>query len=282
MSPAVALAAAAGALAVAAGWESLAALEALRLPAAARRALAPLVRAGREGRDPTSAERRRLALLGVAALAAGGWLVAGPRAGVAAGAAGPWLARRAVLARRRRWRRAVGRAAPHVALALADALEAGHAIPGAIAEAARGVGGPAGAELRAAAGALALGEPTERVLERLRARADDRAFDLMVAALLLQRDAGGPLASLLRELAGSLEEGLRLREDARAATAQARFTALLVALLPAGAALLAELGHPGYLGGLLRSPLTAWLVGCAAALQLLGLLGVRRLARVRA
>ena len=120
------------------------------------------------------------------------------------------------------------------------------------------------------------------MLERLRARAGDRAFDLMVAALLLQRDAGGPLASLLRELARSLEEGLRLREDARSATAQARFTALLVALLPAGAALLAELGHPGYLGGLLRSPLTAWLVGCAAALQLFGLLGVRRLARVRA
>jgi tight adherence protein B len=282
MSVASLFAGLAGALAVLAGWEAVAALEAARLPRALAHGMRPLARAGREGRAPTAPERRRLAVVGAGALAGAGWLLAGPSAALAAAAGGPWLAGAAIRARRRRWRERVARSAPNVALALADALEGGHAISAAVGEAARGVPGPAGAELRAAAAAIALGEPTERALEQLRRRAGDRGFDVIAAALLLQRDAGGPLASLLRELAGSLAQSARLRDDARALTAQARFTALIVALMPIGAAGLSELADPGYLSSLARSPLTAWLAGCAAALQVAGLLAVRRLARVRA
>ena len=101
----------------------------------------------------------------------------------------------------------------------------------------------------------------------------------MVAGILLQRDAGGDLAALLRELAGSLEAAARVERDARAATAQARFTARLVLLLPAGAALLTELAAPGFLLGLFADPLPAALVAVSAALQLAGLIAIRRLAR---
>ena len=41
---------------------------------------------------------------------------------------------------------------------------------------------------------------------------------------------------------------MRLEGDARAATAQARFTGLLVSVLPLAAAGLAELGSPGLPG----------------------------------
>jgi hypothetical protein len=46
------------------------------------------------------------------------------------------------------------------------------------------------------------------------------------------------------------------------------------------AAALAELGSPGYLGSLFRAPLTAWLLGCAAAFQLAALGLIARIARV--
>ena len=71
------------------------------------------------------------------------------------------------------------------------------------------------------------------MLERLRARAASPAWDTMVAGILLQRDAGGDLAALLRDLAASLEAAARAERDALAATAQARFTARLVARAPA-------------------------------------------------
>ena len=175
-------------------------------------------------------------------------------------------------ARRERWRAELARAAPAAARALADALAGGHAVRGALAVAAEGgVPGAAGAELRAAARALALGARTEDVLERLRARAGAPAWDTIVAAILLQRDAGGDLAGLLRSIAAGLEEAARVEADARSATAQARFTAWLVALLPVGAAALAELADPGYVAALLRAPLAPWLLGAAAVCQLAGL-----------
>lgn len=282
MSPAAGLAAVAAALAVFAAWDAVAAVERVRLAAAVGRLVAPLLRAGREGREPTAPEQRRLAVVAAIVLFAGGWLLGGPLVGLGVAVAGPWAAVTVVRARRRRYRSELRRGAPLVARSLADALAGGHSVRGAVAEAARAGGliGPAALELSAAARRLELGEPTAGVLERLRARAGVRAFDTIVAAVLVQARAGGDLARLLRELATALEDAMRLEGEARAATAQARFTGLLVSLLPLGAAALAELASPGYLASLLGAPLTGWLLGCAALFQVAALGLISRIARV--
>ena len=118
------------------------------------------------------------------------------------------------------------------------------------------------------------------MLDDLRVRAADPAWDTIVAAILLQREAGGDLAGLLRSIAAGLEEAARVEADARSATAQARFTAWLVALLPVGAAAVAELARPGYIGELLRAPLAPWLLGAAAACQLAACVLIRRISRM--
>jgi tight adherence protein B len=271
----------AGAAGVLGVWEALAAVERSRAVAALERALEPLVRAGHEGRAPTGPEQRRLALLATGALAAGGWLVGGLALGALAAFIGPALVLAAVRARRRRYARSVGKGAAGAARALADAVGAGHSIRGAIAVAASGLDGAAGHGLRTTARALALGDPTADALEALRRRAADPAWDAIVAGILLQRDAGGDLAGLLRNQAAALEAAERIGRDARAATAQARFTARLVLLLPAGAAALAELAGPGLIAGLLDHPLSVWLVVMAAVLQATAILAVALLARVR-
>jgi tight adherence protein B len=278
---AAALAGLAGALAVAGAWEALAVVEQAAPARVVGRWLAPLGALRREGRAPTAPERRRLALVGAGALLAGGWLMAGPIVGAACAAGGPLAVRRLLRARRERWRAELARAAPVAARALADALAGGHAVRGALAVVAEGgVPGAAGAELRAGARALALGARTEDVLERLRARARAPAWDTIVAAVLLQREAGGDLAGLLRSLAAGLEDAARVEADARGATAQARFTAWLVALLPIGAAALAELADPGFGLALLRAPLAPWLLGAAAVCELLACVLIARIARV--
>jgi tight adherence protein B len=275
------LAGLAGALAVVGAWDALAAIEQAAVARAFSRWAAPLRAARREGRSPTAVERRRLALVGAAALLAGGWIVAGPIAGAVCAAAGPLSVGRLVRARRERWRADLARGAPAAARALADALAGGHSVRGALGVAAEGgVPGAAGGELRSAARALALGAGTEEVLERLRAHAADSAWETIVAAILLQREAGGDLASLLRSIAERVEDAARVEAEARSATAQARFTAWLVALLPVGAAVLAELAHPGYVGAMLRTPLAPLLLGAAALCQLVACVAIRRIARM--
>jgi tight adherence protein B len=256
-----------------------------RAPAAGRR-LAALVdavtRLGREGRDPAAAERRRLLLAGAVLAFLAGAALAGPAVGAVLAAAGPGAVARGLHARRERYRRAVDRGAASLAVALADALGGGHSLRGAVEEAGAALPGAAGHELRRAAAELRAGAATDQALEAMRARSGSARLDTIVAACGLQRRAGGDLTRLLRECARAFEDQVRVEDEVRAATAQARFTGLLVVLLPLGGGLLAELASPGWFAGLWSSFLTAWLVGIALVLQAAAAVLIRRLGRVPA
>jgi tight adherence protein B len=135
--------------------------------------------------------------------------------------------------------------------------------------------------LRRTAAELATGARTDVALEALAARTRSTRIATIVAACLVARTAGGDLVGLLRGCAESFGDQARLEDDVRAATAQARFTGLIVVLLPLGGALLAELASPGFVAGLAGSFLTAWLVGVAVAMQVAAAMLIRKLGRVR-
>lgn len=270
--------------AAAGGLLALAAREAvLASPAAARwlrAALEPLRRAGAEGYSPSTRERRRLAALGTLAAVASGWFLAGAALALPLAVAGPGLAAWAISSRRRRYRAAVERALPDVATAVADSLGAGRSLRASLPAAAGSLDGPAAVELLRLGAELELGAATEAAVEGWRRRMRSPRVDAFAAALLSQRSSGGDLAGLLRRFAEGAAERDRVAEDARTATAQARFTGLLVVAMPSGGAVFAELLQPGFLAKLLSSPSTAVLLALAAALQLAGFVAIRHLARV--
>jgi tight adherence protein B len=255
----------------------------LASPAAAawlRQALEPLRRAGREGYAPSTLERRRLAALGAAAAILAGWLVGGLEVALPLSVAGPGLAAWAISSRRRRYRAAVERSLPEVATAVADSLAAGRSLRASLPAAAAYLDGPPAAELARLGAELDLGAGTAEAVAAWRARMRSERVDAFAAALLSQRLAGGDLAGLLRRFAAGAAERDRVAEDAKSATAQARFTGLLVVAMPTGGALFAELVQPGFLAKLLGSPAAAILLALAAGLQAIGFVAIRRLSRV--
>jgi tight adherence protein B len=278
MTAATLIAAAAGGLGALAVREAL-----LGSPAAAawvRLAVEPLGRVEREGYLPSGVERRRLTVLGTGVAALAGWFLAGWALAAPLAVFGPAAVGWVIAARRRRYRRRVDRALPEVATAIADSLSAGRSLRASLAASAASLEGPAASELAQLEGELELGAATGDVLARWRARMRSQRVDALVAALLSQRLAGGDLAGLLRRFAAGAAEQERVSEDARSATAQARFTGLLVVAMPTGGAIFAELVEPGFFAGLLASPPAAVLLVLAAVLQLLGFLAIRRLAQV--
>ena len=278
MTAAVAIGALAG------GLLALAAREAVTAsPAAARWlrfALEPLRRAAEEGYAPSTVERRRLAALATAAAILGGWFLGGLALALPLAVAAPAAMGWAIGARRRRYRRAVERSLPEVATAIADSLSAGRSLRAAFPAAVASLDGPPAIELARLAAELDLGAPTVAAVQGWRRRMRSERIDAFVAALLSQRLAGGDLAGLLRRFAAGAAERERVAEDARSATAQARFTGLLVVAMPTGGALFAELLQPGFLATLLASPPAAVLVALAAALQVAGFFAIRRFSQV--
>lgn len=272
--------AAAGGLAAVGAREAV-----LATPALARwvrLALEPLRRAGREGYLPSVRERRRLAVLGAAAAVLSGWFLAGATLALPLAVAGPSLAAWAISARRKRYRRAVERALPDVAIAVADSLSAGRSLRASLPAAAASLDGPPAVELARLGAELDLGAATGAAVAAWRLRMRSPRVDAFAAALLSQRLAGGDLAGLLRRFAEGAAERDRVAEDARAATSQARFTGLLVVAMPSGGALFAELLQPGFLAKVLGGPASAALLVLAAALQLVGFVAIRRLSQVAA
>jgi tight adherence protein B len=277
-APILLLGAGAGALAALAVREAV-----LGTPAIAiwmREALEPLARARREGYAPSVAERRKLAALGTGGTLLLGLLIAGPGFGLPLAVAGPGIAAWAVSRGRSRYRRSVERALPEIASAVADSLSAGRSLRASLTAATASLDGPAAAELARLGAELELGAPTSEALAGLRRRLRSPRVDSFAGAVLSQQLAGGDLAGLLRRFAEGAAEQDRAAEDARSATAQARFTGLLVVAMPSGAALFAELVQPGFLGRMLASPPAAAMLAFAGALQLAGFAAIRRLARV--
>jgi tight adherence protein B len=270
--------------AAAGGLVALAAREAvLASPAAARwiqAALEPLRRAGREGYAPSTLERRRLMVLGTGAAVIAGWFFAGASVALPLAIAGPGIAAWAISSRRRRYRVAVERALPDIAGAIADSLTTGRSLRASLPTTVTSLDGPPAVELARLGAELDLGSPTVDAIEAWRRRMRSPRVDAFAAALLSQRLAGGDLAGLLRRFAEGAAECDRATEDAKAATAQARFTGLLVVAMPTGGALFAELIQPGFLAKLLGSPASAAMLVLAAALQVAGFFAIRRLSKV--
>lgn len=285
---ATALAALAGMLAVPAGRELVLLLrDGLANPVAPmahaasvlEATLRPLRLAGEHGLVPSDRERLRLQLLAGTGGFSLGLYIWNAKAAVAAAIAAASLASRALVWRRDRYRAAVDAGASTFALALADALTVGHSVRGALVACAGSVKGPIGRELVTVGRALEVGATTDAALSSLRERCRSRRIDLICAGISVQRRSGGALAALLRRVARTITEQDRLEDDARAASAQARATSRIVAVLPFGALLLGELSAPGLLGRIAGSSAGRWLLFSAVALQLTGAVLVMRLSR---
>lgn len=245
-----------------------------------KRTVEPLGRARLEGYLPDSGERLRLAMLaGLVAIVAGWWF-AGPVAGIVLAALAPLFAGWLLARGRRRYRRSVERSLPEISRAIADCLSAGHSPRGAIAAATASLEGPARTEFSGLRFELETGRPTAVAIRAMAARFGSSRVDAFATALISQQLAGGDLAGLLRRFAEGAAERDRVAEDARSATAQARFTGYLVVAMPAGAALFVELIRPGFVGSILDSTPALIVTGLSVGLQTAGFVAISKLARV--
>jgi len=244
--------------------------------------LEPFVRTVDEGHIPNLRERLGLfGFFGVVAIAAG-WLVGGPvAAGLLAGLVPvtvAWTIARATV----RYRRAVDRGLPDTARALADSLTAGQSPRAALMAVGKGLDGEVAFELGLVSRDLLLGIPTNEALDRMARRIGTVRIEAFAGAVASLTVSGGDLAGLLRRFAEGAVERDRMTDDARTATAQARFTGFLVAALPVGAALFIELTGLDLFASLGDSGPGLALIGISLALQAFGFLIISRVARVSA
>lgn len=127
---------------------------------------------------------------------------------------------------------------------------------------------------------IRMGIPTEEALLGLNERVQSQDFDLIVTAIIIQRQIGGNLAEILDSIAETIRERVRIQGEIKAMTAQGRFSALIFMILPSGIGLMLYTINPEYVGQLFHNPIGWAMVGLGVIGQVIGAVLIRKIVTI--
>ncbi|MBI4869501.1 MAG: type II secretion system F family protein [Candidatus Wallbacteria bacterium] len=168
---------------------------------------------------------------------------------------------------------------------LSEAVAAGRSLQDALAVVAQTGRPPMSRELARVVDAVEHGVPFEAALRELRERVENEDIAFFVAAVLLQRQAGGSLAQVFDGIAQTLRQRFALRDLVRSLTAQGRLSGMLLSLLPVGLGLYMYWLVPGHISKLWTFAEPGSFTNClplllCAAAQAIGFLWIHKLATI--
>ena len=120
----------------------------------------------------------------------------------------------------------------------------------------------------------------EEALLKMGERVESTDLDMMITAVLVQRDSGGNLSEILETAAKTLRERERIRGDIKTLTASARLTGLILSSYPVGIGLLMLVIMPSLGSVMFTETLGRVLLGVALGLQFIGFLVMQRVMKV--
>lgn len=125
-----------------------------------------------------------------------------------------------------------------------------------------------------------LGRPMGEALKRMADRIGSADLDTVVSSLEVQRQMGGNMAVLVEKMEQTLRDRTDLQEEIKSLTAQQRFSAILIFLLPFILAGFLLISNPQYLQPLVEEPLGRILLGSAVIAQFIGLIILSRFMKI--
>lgn len=163
---------------------------------------------------------------------------------------------------------------------LANSVRAGLSVWQGLTVLARELSPPLGPLIQRTVHEIQLGASLEEALDELADRIDSPDLRLLVTTILLQHELGGDLAGALDAVAGALVERRMVEGEVRTLTAEQRYAAAMLPVIPLAGLLMLNLGHPGFIR-VLAQPLGLVLLAVSGALQGLGFYLIHRTARIR-
>ncbi len=160
-------------------------------------------------------------------------------------------------------------------------LSAGHAFTEALQMVASEMPEPISMEFRKTYEEQNLGLSLKLALENLVQRVPLLDLRMCVTAIMIQRETGGNLSELLEKVAYTIRERFRIMEDLKTMTLSSRWSAWLLCALPIFLAIYVSVMNPGYMDVMWRDPRGHKLLAIAGIMQVLGMLMVQKIMKIR-
>jgi tight adherence protein B len=162
-------------------------------------------------------------------------------------------------------------------LVLANSLRAGFSLIQAMEMVSQEMPNPISGEFHLALREMTYGTATETALIHLSERVGSDVLDLLVTAMLIQRQAGGNLAEVLQNIHATIQDRLRIQQEIKTLTAQGRMSGYVIAALPFGIAAVLSLINPSYLFVLFHNPIGWAMLAGGLTSQFIGFLIIRKI-----
>lgn len=186
-----------------------------------------------------------------------------------------------ILAKRRKRMNKFLQLLPDALDLMSRGLSAGHAFTEALQMVATEMPEPIAGEFRKTYEEQNLGLSLKLALENLVERVPLLDLRMCVTAVMIQRETGGNLSELLEKVAHTIRERFRIMEDLKTMTLSSRWSAWLLCALPIFLAVYVTVMNPGYMDVMWHDPRGHWLLAIAAIMQILGVLMVQKIMRIR-
>jgi tight adherence protein B len=136
---------------------------------------------------------------------------------------------------------------------------------------------PIGTEFNKVMAEIRLGATTENALLGMSKRVDSSDFDLVVTAVLIQKQVGGNLAQILDTISTTINERIKMKREVMTLTSQGRMSGWILAMLPFAVAGMLSVINPGYLQPLINEPTGRMCIAGALCLEVIGLIVIKQI-----
>ena len=125
-----------------------------------------------------------------------------------------------------------------------------------------------------------MGKTLEEVLRNLGERNESDDLNLVITALLIQKQVGGNLAEILDNISHTIRERVRIKGEIQTLTAQGRLSAIIIIILPVAVAAFLMATNPEYMLTLVRETLGLIMLVFAIIMQVFGIMVIRKIIKI--
>lgn len=163
---------------------------------------------------------------------------------------------------------------------MSNSLRAGYSFQQAMDLVSQETIGPLATEYRRTLREINLGITTEQALQNLIERADNDDLELMIGAVLIQRQIGGNLAEIFDNIADTIRQRIRMQGEVKTLTAQGRISGLIIGAMPIVLFLIIMVINPEYVKVLIERRIGWMLLGGAVISEVMGFIFIRNITNI--
>jgi len=185
-----------------------------------------------------------------------------------------------------RWKRKrktlkIERYMPDAMELLSRSLRAGHTLAGTLDLVSQEIPGPLGTEMRVTFEEQKLGLSLPQAFRRMGARVASLDLRYFVTAVIIQSETGGNLSEILENIGLIIRDRLQLKGKVKGLTAEGRFSALILSLLPFVTFLAIYFANREYVMTLFREPMGSKLITGALISIGIGIFIMKRMVAIK-